>query len=216
VWDAKRQRALVSYGLIYAEPGEWNFRGVGQGIALWNAWDQQAERPVLGYCADHPTLLFCDGERGWDSFVADDDWLYAFACDHACHVARAPLETPLDRDTWQSWNGSEWGPLASAAPLFTGGLNMRVHYNTFAGAWIAIYSNSFSNTVSYRAAPALTGPWSDAATLFTAERADGTTYDAYVQPDFSEDGGRVLYVTFTRGTGTWFGSELALVRVRLE
>lgn len=220
--DDKRGRALISYGLIYAEPGEWNFHGVGQALAVWTDVKRQAARPLENRCPGHPTLLFCEGEGGWaDALVADGDHLYGFRCDNRglssqCKLARVPLANALDHDRWQAWDGKQFGPLDAATTLFEGGLNMRVHYNRHAGAWLAIYSKPLSNDVAYRSAPALTGPWTDAATLFVAQRASGSTYDAYVQPDFSEDGGRVLYVTFSRPTGGWFGSELALVRVTLS
>jgi hypothetical protein len=56
-------------------------------------------------------------------------------------------------------------------------------------------------------AAALTGPWSDAATLFEADQKStgNTTYDAYVQPDYAE-------VTCSCSTGE-LSSELVLTRV---
>ena len=44
----------------------------------------------------------------------------------------------------------------------------------------------------------------------------GWTYDALVQPGYSQDGGRILYVTYSRPNGTFFGSEFAVVRVTLQ
>ena len=225
VSDPARKRVLVSYGLIYAEPGEFNFRGVGASIAVWDDWMQQARRPTLGYCPDHPTMLFCDGEGDWaGTLVVDGDNLYGFSCENAglssnCQLARAPLADPLDRSQWQVWNGSAFeSSFAAAATLFEGGLNMRVHYNVYARAWMAIYSKIVSNEVAYRTAPSLTGPWSSEETLFVADQKhpEGVTYDAYVQPDYSEEDGRVLYVTYSRSIGTWFGSELSLTQVTLH
>lgn len=39
IWDAARGRALIFYGLIYGEPGPFNFRGVGESIAVWRDFD---------------------------------------------------------------------------------------------------------------------------------------------------------------------------------
>src|SRR5262249_44764454 len=105
-----------------------------------------------------------------------------------------------------------------AARLFEGGLNMRVHYNAYAHSWMGIYSKILSTTVAYRTAPSLTGPWSAEATLFESHQNDPghNTYDAYVQPDYSEKDGQILYVTFSRSTGTLFGIESALVQVMLR
>jgi hypothetical protein len=219
VFDATRGRALVSYGLVDAKPGAWNFSEVGQGLAVWDSFDQQARRPIGTACPDHPTLLFCAGTDWASSLVIDGDDLYGFACTgsgpgRACKLARAPLANPLDPAAWQAWNGAGYGALADAAVLFEGDLNMRVMRDAYVGGWIAVYSNAFSNQVSYRTAPALAGPWSDAATLFVAKNPN-TTYDAYLQPDYSEDGGRVVYVTFSRSTGL-FSSELALERIELR
>ncbi len=44
----------------------------------------------------------------------------------------------------------------------------------------------------------------------------GMTYDALPHPELAEQGGRVQYVTYSRGNGTLFGSEFALVRVTFE
>lgn len=77
----------------------------------------------------------------------------------------------------------------------------------------------FSNDVHVRTAPALTGPWSDEGTLFTADRKGrgGNSDDAQPHAEYAEGGGRVLYVTYSRPTGNGrFASELALVEVTLE
>jgi hypothetical protein len=66
-----------------------------------------------------------------------------------------------------------------------------------------------------RTAPDLTGPWSDEATLYTAPE-EHAPYDAVHHAEYEEDGGRVQYVTYSRPTSGWFGSEFALVRVVLQ
>ena len=195
--------------------------GGGQSIAVWKRGDVQAERSEVGRCAGHPTLLFCDDETGFaDSLVVDGDQLYGITCpasgflSSTCLLARAPLEDALDATKWQAWNGSSFGALSGATPIFEGALNPRFFHDDYASAWMVIYSTPESNEVDYRTAPALTGPWSDGAQLFVATDPN-PTYDAYVQPDYSDDGGRVVYVTFSRSTSE-FGSELVLERVVLS
>jgi hypothetical protein len=215
VWDAAGGRALISYGLIDAKPGAWNFSEVGQGLAVWSAFDQQAARPVGTACPAHPTLLFCDGDDWADALVLDGGYVYGFACpSEGCKLARVPVDSATDPSAWQGWDGAAYGPLAGAKPLFSSNLNMRVARDDAAGGWIAVYSNAFSNDVSYRTAPALTGPWSDDALLFVAKNQN-TTYDAYVQPDYFTDSGRTIYVTFSRSTGV-FSSEIAIEQIELR
>ena len=176
---------------------------------------------MIGRCAGHPTLLFCDGETGFsDSLVVDGDDLYGITCPAGgflssnCLLARVPLEDALDATRWQAWNGSAFGALDGATPIFQGALNPRFFHDDYAGAWMAIYATPESNEVDYRTAPALTGPWSDGVQLFVASDPN-PTYDAYVQPDYAEAGGRTLYVTFSRSTSE-FGSEIVLERVVLS
>lgn len=222
VFDPGGHRALISYGLIYAEPGAFNFHGVGQSLAVWSDFSQQAVRPVAGRCQDHPTLLFCQDEPAWGSaMVVQGDQLFAFACPgNQCMLARVPLSQALDRSAWQAWDGSAWQPsLTAAQSLFAGAPILRVFFNQHAGAWMAVYSEPLSDDVSYRTAPALTGPWSDAGRLFVADHKQndgGWTYDSLVQPDYQQDSGQTIYVTYSRPTGTPFGSELALQRVSFE
>jgi hypothetical protein len=94
-----------------------------------------------------------------------------------------------------------------------------VQFNTYLGQWTAIYSSPLSNDVMLRTAPAQAGPWSDELHLFTADREGqgGTSYDAAPHPEFSDSGGQVLYLSYSRPNGNGlFGAEFALERVTLE
>ena len=224
VFDADRQRALLFYGLIYAEPGAYNFHGVGQSIALWTDYASLPQRPTFSPGAAHPTLLWDEGEPSYGAAaVIDGSWLYAFACAGAetlqsrCTVARAALDAPLARDAFTYWDGAAWTPnLAAAHPVFEGGSSLTVV--PVAGHWLAVYGALLSNDIMARTAAALTGPWSGEVRLVTADRKgdSGWTYDAYVHRELSRDDGRTLFLTFTRPTaGNLFASETALVRITL-
>jgi hypothetical protein len=224
--DPANNRVLVSYGLIYIASGGPNVPGGGASFAVWSDFTQtQATRPLLGYCPDHPTLLFCDGEGDWTGTVlAEGDTLYAFNCENTgfssnCKLAQVPLAAALDKSQWQVWDGAAWGSDFSRAKiLFEGGLNMRFYFSQYAQTYVAIYSKNLSKTVAYRTAPSLTGPWSREEKLFEAhnDMPDATVYDAYVQPDYARNGGQIIYVTCSRGTTGWFGSELAMFEVTFQ
>jgi hypothetical protein len=226
VFDAARDRALVFYGLVYATTENFDFTGVGNGIATWPALDAPAERPEVSPGAEHPTLMFGPDEPGYGiAAIVDTDDLYAFACTQdgarfRCSLARVSLADALDRGSWRYWNGNDWSDeIADAATLFDGGTSLTVSYNRHLQRWTAIYSAPIGNDVDLRTAPSLTGPWSNPLRLFVADRKGDTgwTYDAAAHPELEGDDGRVQYVTFSRPSGDgWFESELALVRIELE
>jgi hypothetical protein len=224
VYDAARDRGIIFYGLIYAEPGSFNFHGVGTGVALWGAPDAEPERPVVSPGAEHPTLLFHEGEPDWgQAALVEGDVVYAFACvektfSRPCLLARVPAADVLVRDAWRFWDGADWvTDWRDAAELFDGAPILSVSWNAYLGAYLAVYAPSLENRVKARTAPALTGPWSDEATLFRTPRmGEGWTYDAVEHAEYAEDGGRVIWISYSRPNGVgWFGSELALWRVEL-
>jgi hypothetical protein len=224
VFDAPRGRALIWYGLVYAEPGSFNFHGVGQSLAVWSDFASLPDRPVVSPGATHPTLLFAQDEPGFGTAAAiDGDFFYSFACDSSglkrpCTLARVESASALDRASWTYWNGSAWSPaIGDLQPVFDGGLGMTVF--RLGSNWLAVYARSLSNDIVARTAPMLTGPWSDETPLFTADRKgdSGWTYDAYVHPELTPADGGALYVSFTRSNHQgWFGSETALVRLVIQ
>jgi hypothetical protein len=225
IWDQAGGRALVFYGLVHAAPGDFNFYGVGQGVAVWSDFSAAPERPVVSPGADHPTLLFGQGEPPWGTAaLVDGDTLYVFACESdasglspPCSLARVPAAKVLDRGAWDYYDGSAWSTsMADRIPLFTGAPTVSVQHNAYLAAYTAAYAEPLSNRVVLRVAPALIGPWSDPEVLFTADKPDGNAYDAASHAEYQEQGGKVLYFTFSRSSGQGlFGSELALVRVTL-
>ena len=226
VFDAARDRALLFYGLIYAEPGDFNFRGVGQSLAVWERFEDPPIRPILTPEAEHPTLLFIEGEPDFGNGAAViGEELYAFACpgdglEFDCILAKVPLGSALERASWRFWDGAAWSPdMSAAAELFRGSSIMTVGFNAYLGSWLAVYSDPLSNDVMLRAAPAVTGPWSGELKLFTAQRRGGDccVYDAIWHPEYDERGGKVQYVSHSRPTGEgWFNAEYILWRIEYE
>lgn len=218
-FDAQRDRALVFYGLIYAEPGDFNFESVGSSIAIWEDPDSLPVRPVIDPEAEHPDVLFGPGEPGWGvtSTIADD-LLYTFACDgddgpgHKCRIARVGIDAIHDRSAWRVWDGDEWSAnMNQAEVLFEGAPIMSLSYNEFLGAWLVVYSSPFESEIVARTAPALSGPWSREGVLYDA--GEDAPYDALHHPEYEEDGGRVQYITYSRHTTGWFGTEFPIIRV---
>jgi hypothetical protein len=226
IYDAARDRALIVYQLVAAAPGDFNFHGVGQGLATWAAFDADVVRPDVRPGTAHPSLLFGPDEPTWGTATAvDGDFLYAFArigegFEPPCHLARVELANALDHEAWRYWDGASWsGDAAAATDLFACAPIMSVSRNAAAGGWLAIYSAPLSNDVRYRTAPDLTGPWSDAATAFTADRKGmgGTSYDALAHVEYASADGMTIYVTYSRSNGVpFFGSDLVLERVELR
>jgi hypothetical protein len=217
--------ALIFYQMVSAAPGDFNFSTVGEGLAVWTDFASLPTRPSPNVCPNQPTVLFCADEPGYGEGAAFvDGGVYTFACQqsfltYACQLARVPFDQALDKTAWQFWDGSEWASsFANSKALFNAGPILSFFWNGYLGQWMVVYSAPLSNDVSYRTAPALTGPWSGEGRLFEANQGDagGTTYDAYIHPELSEQGGKVQYVTYSRGNGTAFGSEFALVRVTFE
>lgn len=223
IWDEPRKRALIFYGLIYAEPGDFNFHGVGQSVAIWTDVNKEPERPVIAPGTEHPTLLFGKGEPPWGSAaLIEDGQLHAFACDSdgdgfspPCYLARVDPAAVTVRSAWRFWDGSGWSADAGAkVSLFSGAPSLTVARNAHLGKWTAIYGRPLSNQVLIRTADALTGPWSEAKLLFTASKDPEGAYDANWHPEF--DRGAELYVTYSRSNHKgWFGAEFVLERVTL-
>jgi hypothetical protein len=222
LWDAAGGRALIFYVLIHGVPG--GFSGVGHSLAVWADFASSPQRPEVSPGADHPTLLFGQGDPPWGTgALIEGDTLYALACDTddygfdpPCWLASVPSSQALDLQAWTFWDGSTWSTsMAGRASLFTGAASVTLEHNAYLGAYTAVYADP-SNRVVIRTAPAITGPWSGPQVLFTADKPEGTAYDAASHPEYEEQDGKVLYFTFSRSNGQgWFGSELALVRVTL-
>lgn len=221
VWDEAHARGILVYQLIYAEPGTLNFRGVGGSFAFWTSFDALPERPVVDAAAEHPTLVFGEGEptpTGAAQIVGDELW--AFTCDGArCGVMSAPLDHLLEHDAWRYWDGSTWSTSAAAlSRVLSAASIVTVRHDDYLGAFIAVYAAPLSRNVMLRTAPDLRGPWSPAQRLFVADThgMSDTAYDANEHVAFEEDGGRVIYVTYSRPTpAAWFSDEFALWRVEL-
>jgi len=126
--DPARNRALVFYQLVSAAPGNFNFQGIGNSIAIWDNFSSQPQRPTINPAATHPDLLFGQNDPPFGSSAfALGDTLYAYGCytsefTVACVLGRVPLENVLERSSWTFYagNGNWSNNLSDAAFVFTG------------------------------------------------------------------------------------------------
>jgi hypothetical protein len=149
--------------------------------------------------------------------------LFSYACfthdvdEKPCKLARVPLDDVLERAKWQYFAGDGWSSnIDDARTIFDGNDLMTVHWNDYLDRYVAVYSRAFSNSVVMRTAESPEGPWSAEELLFVAQGpvVGENIYDALAHAEYAQDGGRILYVTYTRATGE-FQSEVRLVQVEL-
>lgn len=154
--------------------------------------------------------------------MSSPTWQPDMVSDTIGTLARVGLDDILDKSAWRYWNGERWsGEADQAEELFDGAPIMSASYNEYLQAWTVVYSPPFDRDVHMRTAPELTGPWSRPVVIHTTRKRDddNAAYDAVHHPEFSEEGGRIEYLTYSRpidGDERWFAAELALVRVELE
>ena len=224
VGDTARQRALILYTEIYGEPGDWNFHSVGTGIATWEGAGKPVSRPEVRPGTAHPTLLFQENEPGFASAAAiHDGQLYLFGCggsNKECRLARAPLESILDRSGWTFFAGGErWATKPDEATTLFEGMDMTsVHWNSSLQSWLAVYSPPFANQLMMRSAPQLTGPWSAAvkvADLLAPATSGDFAYSGLGHAEYARDGGQFEVATYYRSTGSWQG-EIRLLELELR
>ncbi|MCB9640300.1 MAG: DUF4185 domain-containing protein [Myxococcales bacterium] len=222
VEDTQRKRAFVFYTKIYGEPGEWNFHGVGHGVAQWDDVSQPLKRPVVRPGKEHPTLLFeaSDPNFGSAAFVKDGK-IYAYGCEKAgfskpCHLGRVSLETPLKPDAWEFYaGGNTWSSqVQDAKSLFDGAPMLTIHWNAYLKAYLAVYSRPLSTEIVIRTSPTPEGPWSGEQVIFQAKAShDGAApYSGLGHGEYAEEGGKVEYITYYRSPAAWEG-EFRVLRV---
>ncbi len=225
--DTANNRALIFYMLVSAAPGNFNFHGLGNSVAIWQNFQGLPQRPTINppLVADHPDLLFSQGEPNFGSAaLMVGGTLYVYGCGSVgsgkeCMLGRVNPGNVLDRTVWTFLAGNgNWSPqLSDAISVFSGDDILNVSWNAFLQRFVAIYSQPLSENVMIRTAPNPEGPWSGEMQAFTAmQPAPGGTnvHDAQAHPEYNIDGGRIMFVTYSRATGA-FTSEVRLVALEL-
>ncbi len=226
VIDSIKNWAYVFYGKTYLEPGDFNFKNVGQSIAVWKDFNDPPERLVFNRVNEHPTLFFEETDPAFGSAaLVDDTDLYIYGCDanksiKPCHLARVPIADVLDPDAWQYYaNNDTWSSsLKEAQTVFDGNDIMSVFYSPYLDRYLAVYILPLVNQTMLRTAPRPEGPWSRPIKVFKATAAisdTGWVNDVLVHPKYTADGGKTIYATYSRQVAP-FQSEVRLVAVSIE
>ena len=227
--DQEKGWAYVFYRKVYCERGLFNFHHVGHSIAVWKNVEDSPERPEFDYVDDYPTLFFAeDGEAGFGSAaVLVDKLAYVYGCElgedeltKPCHLARVPLADILDKSAWRFYAGEgQWQTDSRGSQaIFTGNDMMSVFFNAHLNRYVAVYSEPLAATAMLRTAVRPEGPWSAPLELFSVDAPEnvyGWVYDFLAHPEFSQDNGRIIYITYTKKIDRMH-SQLRQVAVELD
>lgn len=225
VYDPVSQQALIFYGLLYGEPGEFNFDVFGYSVALWKSLDSLPERPVIDASAEFPDVMFGREGPAPAAVVLDHPFVYIFACEldyleFPCTLSRVPFAKAQQPAAWEHYDGQHWQEqFKKTKAVVKGNSIMSISYNRYLRSWMLVYASPLSQKAVLRTAPNLTGPWSEELKLFSAKKnnADEWTYDVTAHTEYEEQHGKIIYVTYSRPAGErWFQAEVPLWRVELE
>lgn len=228
ITDPVSNRALVFYTVQSVKPNG-DFQGIGSSVAIWSSFAQLPQRPSFNpaVVAGHPDLMFSQTEPTFGSTaVISNGVLYVYGCgndtdglDKGCRVARVDPAAVQDRSAWLFYDGRGWSSsLGDAVPVFDGLDILSVSWNNYLQRYVAVYSALFSQNVMLRTAPSPQGPWSAELVAFNAlpPAGGGDTYDAQAHSEFDADGGKTIYVTYSRAVAAGgLSSEIRLVKLDL-
>jgi hypothetical protein len=226
VADPARNRALVFYQLVSAQPGNFNFQAVGYSVAVWQNFADLPQRPAINPAAEHPDLLFSQNQPSFGSAaLVNGDTLYAYGCYNSefsvpCVLGRVDLADVTNLSSWTFYAGNgNWSSQPSdAMSVFTGNHILNVSWNDYLQRYVAVYNQPLSGNVMIRTASEPEGPWTAEVMAFEAFQpvAGGNAVDdAQAHPEYNINGGQFMFVTYTHATGA-FSSEERLVSVQLQ
>jgi hypothetical protein len=226
--DPEEDLVYAFYEKVYYEEGDLNFHHVGHSVAVWKNYGESPERILFNRVENYPTLLFAENQPGFGSAaVVVDKTAYIYGCElddreltKPCHLARVPIANILDIDAWSYYLGNgNWSlDLNDSRAIFSGNNMMTIFFSPYIDRYIAVYSQPMDTKTMLRTARKPEGPWSSPLAVFTAEApvdSHGWVYDALAHPEYSQDDGRIVYITYTRTTAPYH-TEMKLVAIELE
>lgn len=224
VVNPKDGSALIFYMLVSAQPGNFNFQGIGTSVATWQNFQQQPQRPTLNppIVAGHADLLFTQNEPGFGSapFISNGT-LYAYGCSYnsGCQLGKVAPSSAQDRGAWSFYagNGNWSAQISDAVTVFNDANILSISWNPYLQRYLAVYSPPFSQNVVLRTSTNPEGPWSSEIVAFVAmQPAGGNVYDALAHVEYDFKNGQTIYVSYSRSTPVPFSSEVRLVAVELN
>jgi hypothetical protein len=161
VADPARNRALIFYQVVSAQPGNFNFHAVGYSVATWQNFADLPQRPTIDAGAEHPDLLFGQNEPSFGSAaLVQGDTLYVYGCSSSgfsvpCVLGRVALENVTELSAWSFYAGDgNWSNrVGDAAWVFTGNPIVNVSWNDYLQRFVAVYNSPLSANVMMRTAP---------------------------------------------------------------
>jgi hypothetical protein len=215
--------ALIFYMVVSAQPGNFNFQGIGNSVAVWQNIQQQPQRPTLNppIVAGHPDLIFTQTEPGFGSasFISSGT-LYAYGCSYntGCQLGKVDPSSAQDRSAWSFYagNGNWSAQIGDAISVFNDANILSISWNAFLQRYLAVYSPPLSQNVVMRTSMNPEGPWSSEIVAFVAMQpaGGGNVYDALAHAEYDSNGGQTIYVSYSRATPAPFSSEVRLVSVQ--
>ncbi len=227
VADPTGNSALIFYMLVSAAPGNFNFQALGNSVATWQNFQNEPQRPTINppVVAGHPDLLFNQNEPSFGSTAfVNGNTLYVYGCGtpvstgKQCMLGKVAPANVLNRSAWTYYagNGNWSSQIGDAISVLTADNILSISWNAYIQQYVAVYSAPLSLDVMLRTSPNPEGPWSGELKIFTAmQPAQGDVYDAHAHSEYDADNGRIMYVSYSRSTGT-FTSEIRLVSVELK
>ena len=91
---------------------------------------------------------------------------------------------------------------------------MTVSFNPYLRKFLALYQNFASQRLAYRVSSSPQGPWSDegAVPFSQPPAASFGNYAGHGHDEFSQGGGRIVFLTYAHPTGG-LGGEIRIVKV---
>lgn len=176
----------------FGAPGHWtlNYSGVAYSTDGGQTWRKDPGVTWPG-----------DSNFGQAALVKHGGYVYEFGIPGgrygAAQLARVPRRAILDKAAYQYWAGGRWvtdNPAAATdvVPAPVGELS--VQWNSYYHRWLMMYLDDPAGQIVLRTAKRLTGPWSSAQVVVTAQQYP-SLYAPYITPRW--DNGPDIYFTMS-------------------
>lgn len=166
----------------WGAPGHWDLGAAGFAYS-----DDGGEN----WTKDPNAILPGDTNWGQVAIVEHEEYLYLFGIPGGRYgdlkLARVAPDKLLQLDSWEYWDGAEWGADGSAAAVVVAGPvgELSVRWNSHYQRWLMMYLIDDKGLIVLRSAAELTGPWDEPR---VAVRSDTypALYAPYIYPKWND------------------------------